>query len=212
MKRWTIVPVIAFGVFAGGAMGISLGQFDDFEDGTTMSWQQGAPSPNQPMVLTEGMNEYVQNISNGGGGPGSRMAMYNRAQWAGDYLSAGVSSISLDIRNAGASPMNIRLAFQGIGGSRAATNAAVALAVGDGWTSVTFDLADMTVVAGADSLADIMSSVFEFRIISADAVGFHADPIAAVLDVDNIRAIPAPGGAVVLAFGAVAAGRRRRRG
>ena len=68
---------------------VVFGQIDDFQNGTTMGWDEGSPSPNPPVNVATGGpdgagDRFLQTNSSGGNGPGSRMVMFNQNQWAGD--------------------------------------------------------------------------------------------------------------------------------
>jgi len=197
---------------AASAHAISLAEFDDFETGTsTLNWQEGGGSPNQPVRVTEDGNSFVRNVASGGVGPGGRQVMFNGFQWAGDYISAGVTALSLDVRNSGNFDLNVRLSFQFASGARAATTQALDLDVDSGWVSTTFDLLDLTYVDGSSGTPeDDLTNVIVLRIISAEDPAYRGDPIPSTLDADNIRALPAPGAASLLALAGLAASRRRR--
>lgn len=202
----------AVGVLLTGAaaFGIEAGQIDTFEDGTTQGWREGFSSPNQPFVVEEDGNMFLRNISSGSGNAGSRQVMFNAPQWNGDYVSAGVSQISMDIRNSGNTDLHVRLAFQSNTGSRGSTNDVFLLAPGSGWMNVTFDITDLFVESGPDTPLELISMVNQMRILSSEEPDYRGDVIAATLDVDNILAVPAPGAAGLLALGGIAAARRRR--
>jgi len=211
--RTACVLAAAAGICAfscGSAFGVTLGQVDDFESGLTSGWFEGSPSPNPPITATEGDNTFLRNVASGGVGGGSRQAMFNIDQWAGDYVSAGVTRVTMDVRNSGNFAITVRLAFQSFLGGRTATNDSIFLAAGSGWETVTFDLLDQTLVENTDSLLDTLTRVQQMRIVASAEPDFRGDPIPSTLDVDNIRALPSPGAAALLALGAVAAGRRRR--
>ena len=74
--------------------GITAGQVDDFQDGTTQNW---SGAPNMLSVVGGGQGGagdlYLQVTSVGGSGPGSRMAFKNDAQWTGDYGAAGITAM-----------------------------------------------------------------------------------------------------------------------
>src|SRR5688572_16024391 len=78
---------------------VVFGQVDDSQDGTTMGWDEGSasinPPTNQPTGGPAGANDrYLQNISSGGGGAGSRMVMLNfTPRWDGDYNAVGVTRL-----------------------------------------------------------------------------------------------------------------------
>src|SRR5438309_10918787 len=97
-----LVPALAS---AAGAA-ITFGQIDDFQSGDTMGWSQGGPSPNVPSVIPTGGpagtdDKYLQNISSGGFGPGSKQVMMNMTQWTGNYTMAGVTRVTAELANFG---------------------------------------------------------------------------------------------------------------
>ena len=206
-----VCAALSICLFAGSAFAINAGQLDDFESGTAMQWSNGPSSPNQPFAVQEGDNWFVRNISNGGSGPGSRMVLFNRAQWTGNYVSAGVSALTMDLRNSGDTDLHIRLGLLAQTGTRTATNQAYELSAGSDWTTVTFDITDLTILFGSETVTDILSGVIEMRILSSVSVDYQADAIAGTLDVDNVRTgVPAPGAGALFLLGAAGATRRRR--
>ncbi len=181
---------------------VTLGQVDDFEDGTVMGWTEGAVSPNPPTNQFSGGpagvgDNYLRNISSGGGGPGSRLVMFNQTQWAGDYTAAGATGIELQMANFGATTLHMRIAIQGAGFTTwYASTTAVALPADGVWYSASFGLttSDLTNVGGLASLADVLLGVDTLRILSAAAgPASQGDAIAASLGVDNIQATGAGG-------------------
>ncbi len=200
-------------------LGIEFGQVDDFQDGTVMGWEEGAPSPNPPIVVADGGpsgagDAFLRNYCTGSGGPGGRMVMFNFAQWTGDYVTEGVDTITAWMR-AGASgaPLNMRVTIQGAGGNRWSSAEAVVVPADDNWYPVTFDLteAGMVSILGTASLEDVLSSVNELRILSSTAPEYIGEVIDARLDVDDITALPEPGAIALLAMGGAAMLRRRNR-
>jgi hypothetical protein len=206
-SRAALACAVALGscaIGAGRAHAIVFGQLDNFQNGTTMDWTESAPSPNLPTNVPNGGpngpgDAYVENISAGGIGAGSRMIMYNQVQWAGNYTAAGVTRITAMMSNFGATDLYMRIAFQGgtfstIFGS----STAVHLPAGSGWQPVTFSLtaANVSNVNGTETLADVLANVSSLRILSAqNAPSFMGDSIAGTLGVDNIRAMTIPGDA-----------------
>ena len=177
------------------ARAVVCGQVDDFENSTTMGWTEGFSTPNPPTNVAEGGpmgvgDNYLQNISSGGFGAGSRMVMFNTAQWSGDYLAAGVTRIEADMANLGATPLSMRIAIEG-SLTRYGSTVAVALPADGSWHSVTFNLTanDLSVISGVASLNDVLANVQTLRILSAAAgPAWQGDAIAATLGVDNITA------------------------
>ncbi len=192
-------------VFPGEVTGpCPLGQFDAFEDGTTQGWVVsllGNPHPAPPVNVAGGGpagidDNYLLLTAVGGQGGGSRMTVINPAQWAGDYLTAGIHGIGMDLRNFGSSDLSLRLLFDdpstGPPANAAVSSVPFLLPAGGDWTSVFFpiDPLDLTAIAGDASAA--LSGATELRLFHSVAVGFPGDPIASSLGADNIRALEAP--------------------
>ena len=180
-------------VLAVPAWAVDPAQADNFEDGTTMGWQEGAVSPNPPVNVPDGGpggagDAYLENTSSGGTGAGSKMIMYNNAQWTGDYISAGVSSLQAHLINLGATELPMRVAVEGAGGGRFASIDPIVLPSGSGWYHVVFDLTDasMTSVGGTQTLAEVLASVTELRVLAANVPDWNGASIVGVLGVDNL--------------------------
>ena len=203
---------------------VTLGQVEDFSAGVG-GWSEGGPSPNPPAVIVGGgpdATDHLQNISSGGGGAGSRLAMFNTSPlWTGDYT--GIGGISLAARNSSAgTAINLRLAFDGPGGWWATD--AVVLAADNTWMTVTFDLAETSlnyVSGGTGNYTDTFSGVTEFEIFSACGALFvggggtgivRGDGIDATLGIDNITAVPEPSAMMIAALSSLLLMGRRRRG
>lgn len=195
-NSWKWVP-LAWIAISMPAWGISFGQVDDFSTTSTMDWVEGGPSPNPPTVVDDGAGPdggYLVNVSAGGGGEGSRMVMMNDAQWAGNYLAAGVTRIDMQMANLGATEMHIRIAIEGAGSRFGSTNAFVLPADGI-WRDVSFFLSvgSMSQIEGTATLDEVLAGVEQLRLLSASAgPSWRGDRIAATLAVDNIAAVPLP--------------------
>src|SRR5215468_3493420 len=100
------------------ASAVTFGQKDDFQDGTTMGWVEGVPSPNPPTNVANGGpggagDRYVQNVASGGAGAGSKQIMFNQAQWAGNYVAAHVTQVDGLFANFGTTTLSVRFAIEG---------------------------------------------------------------------------------------------------
>lgn len=207
--------ILAALLLIGDAQAIELGQIDDFQDGTTMGWEEGIPTPNAPSNIPDGGpggigDAYVENRSAGGVGPGSRQIMFNQAQWTGDYIGVGVDGISLDLANFGNTTLYIRLAIEGQSGGQFGSTLPFELPPDGQWYRASFGLDDtsLSFIDGLDDLTAVLSNVVELRILSAESdPAWRGDAIDATLGVDNISAeggesftlaAPVPGVAGVL--------------
>ncbi|MCK5077043.1 MAG: T9SS type A sorting domain-containing protein [Calditrichia bacterium] len=176
---------------------ITLEQIDDFEDGTIMGWDEGVNSPNPPQNIVDGGpagtgDNYLENVSAGGAGAGSKMVMENETQWAGDYVSAGVTYINMDMINLGATDLHMRISIDGTGGQFSTTHS-VPLTVSSGWQQVSIPISssDFSAVGGTDINATL-SNVTKIRILSNTSPNWHGQAITATLGVDNITATDGP--------------------
>ena len=200
IRQRLFLLLIASLVAAGPAAAVTLGQIDDFQDGGTQGWGSGCCNPNPPLNVADmgptGAGDHSLMITSTGlGQGGSRFAAFNRIQWTGDYLAAGVLMIVFDVNNISnidSEPLQIRVAFNGVGG-RIVTAQAVPVSPGSGWQTIGFSIepGDLVVARGGNVSATL-ASVTELRIISAVNPTFTGDSILANGLVDNVTAVPEP--------------------
>ncbi len=171
---------------------IAVGLVSDFQNSTTQGWRSGGVNPNPPTVLLNGHgagDHALRVVATGSGGPGGRLVTFNQQQWTGDYISAGVASISMDLNNVGNTDLDVRLAVNGNGGFFS-TNASVTLLAGSGWTNFVFPVAlsDWT-AAGGTNLNVTLGSVVALRILNSPTPAYLGAVEAGDLLVDNITAL-----------------------
>lgn len=174
----------------------TVGQVDDFEDGTVQGWIIGPfasppnPPTNEPTGGPAGAGDnFLTYSSLGGSGAGSRMVIMNQdARWSGDFTTAGIVRIKMDVRVTVAD-LNLRVALTGAGGRISTTNA-VTVAAGSGWTSIVIPIeaSDMQTVPGGSSVSGTLADVTEIRILSSASPAFKGDAMVATLEIDNIEA------------------------
>jgi hypothetical protein len=187
------------------ASGATVGQIDTFQDGTTDGWFAGGLGlgqvpPIPPQVVANGGpkgtgDQYLQITGIGGDGAGSRIVAINLAQWAGNYLTPGLSGIAMDLKNFGATDLTIRLLFEDPMGAppvdEAVTTFGIFLPVGGGWTHAFFPTSVSSMTAISGDVKTLLGNTTLLRIIDSptpeDAVS-----IVGVLGVDNISAVPEP--------------------
>ena len=95
--------------------------------------------------------------------------------------------------------------------NEAVSSSAISLPAASGWTHVVFPITPGDVTAVLGSVDAALSNATTIRIFHATTAAFPGDPIVAQLGVDNIRAVPEPSVAMLLALahGGLAIGRRR---
>ena len=112
-----LTPLVLMGLPI--AAGVEINQSDDFEKGP-QGWRNGNASG---LVMDtdgpDGVGDSYLLVSAGDFPRVPRLIIFNEDQWSGDYLAAGVTSISAMIRDEGINgePLEMRLAFgNGLGG------------------------------------------------------------------------------------------------
>jgi hypothetical protein len=181
---------------------VVFGQLDDFENGTRMGWQWGDSGSGGPVNVSTGGpqgtgDNYLRNVSSGTR-EGSKMVVFNEAQWRGDYNAARVTRVEGWVSNLGSTPLHLRLAMRSAAGTTFGSRAAVVLPANTPWQRVTFDLtsAGLVRVGGSQTLSAARSNVSTLRLISAaGGPSWVGDDINATLGVDDLRALHLPGDA-----------------
>jgi hypothetical protein len=239
-KRLTASAIAMLCLFCllhpGTARAVSVGQIDDFEDGTLQGWMMGSNNITATHMtnITDGGpagvgDNFLQVVSHetevtGGG----RLAFFNKAQWTGDYLGAGITAIAMDVNNFSSSEaLNLRLAINGgfldssfnVIGGLFATSASVSLGSGRGWVHVVFSLVpgDLTAVSGrsgttGNNVLETLANVTELRLLNSANPDWTGPLVSATLGIDNVWAVPLPPAALLFGSGLVGLGMWRRRG
>ncbi len=224
--------LFSFALFLTGsartASAVAIGIPDTFEDGTTQGWivgLLGVPHPAPPVNVPTGGpggvdDNFLQLTSVGGAGAGNRLTVINLAQWAGDYLSTGVTTISMDVLNLGTTDLTLRLFLEDpMGGppTNTAITAGVLLPAASGWTHVSFGVESLDLIGLMGSVDTLLGNVTAIRLFHGVDPAFPGPAIVSQLGLDNIVAsaaatAPEPGTALFLlaALLGVEIGRRRR--
>jgi hypothetical protein len=200
------------------ASAVMLGQTDTFENGTTQNWLVGllgAPHPAPPQNISTGGpagtdDNYMLLTAIGGSGPGSKLAVINLAQWAGDYLAEGISAISMDLKNLGTTDLSLRLLLADpMGGpptNLAFSTDPILLPAGSDWESVIFPIRLTDLTAGLGDATKALTNATELRIFHSPTATFPGPPVQTQLGVDNITAtsVPEPSTAIMSGLGMLA--------
>ena len=187
-------------VWAPSTSALVIGQADTFEDGTTGNWLVGilgASHPAPPVNVSDGGpagggDNYLMLTSIGGAGAGSRLTAVNIfSQWAGDYATAGVTKISMDLINLGPNDLSVRLLLEnpeaGPPTDEAITSARI-LPAGSGWTHVEFAIDPTSLIELTGDVNALLTDVTALRIFHSPADEFPGPSAVATLGVDNITA------------------------
>lgn len=205
-----------------------VGRIDDFEDGTIQEWSGGAGNNNISDGGPAGAGDNYLELQR----PTStapypfHLGTKNTTTWAGDYLTAGIKAIEMDVNTisitTGPSNLSLRVVLFGPGGAFSSKDP-VTITTGGGWQHIEFGLARSDLVRifgsgatymdpgpGIDNLTETLRNV-ETLLIRHDPapnptpIGFHPEHILAAIGIDNITAIlgPAPTYDVAWTFGNV---------
>ncbi len=184
----------------GAANAVSVGTIDTFQDGTANGWSSGLNNGNGPVNVATGgpagvADSFLSFTATGVHGPGGKLVAFGGAQWNGDYVAAGVTGISMQMNNFGATDLSMRLLFNG---PNVYSANAVVLHAGSAWTSVLF-----SILPGALSAATALTNVTGLVLQHSPLGGGQGSggDIAASLGVDNIAAVPEPSQWLAMMFG-----------
>jgi hypothetical protein len=205
------------------ASAITLGQIDDFEDGTVENWE------------TQGGAVTFTNVSDAGPlGAGdnalnadipARLVITNDTQWAGNYVAAGVTRVSMDLRHQYSFPLAMRIGisngFFGPSGSgdTYVTNYSLAAPSDGQWHHLVFNISagNFEPSSGnsfpSPSAAAALANISHFRLLhNPTPADFRGEFAAGSFQVDNIRAlgVPEPNGLAVVGIVALGLLTRRR--
>jgi hypothetical protein len=193
-------------VIPAGATIIS-GQIDDFQGGTAQLWDSGSANPHPPTNISSGgpagINDRYLQLTSDGAGAGGKLVTFNSGQWAGNYLGAGVSAISLDVNDVGSTDLVLRLILLDSAGHNLTTSNPINVTHGAGWHNVSFSLASGN-LTGSGTYNTLMANVAQLDLVHSPSVistRSSAPDIVAQLDVDNITAVPEPSSLMLTAVG-----------
>lgn len=211
MREWMLFCGLIGVLAAAPATGVTLGQIDDFQDGSLEGWAGGAAPTNIASGGPGGIGDHYLRISAVNG----HLATNNVTTWAGDYVAAGIVKVSFLLNNLGPNPLALRISVFGPGGTFTTTDEAV-LPVSSGWVPVEFrlDEAALTQTAGwgtlAETLADMSTLLLRHDPDPISPSG-QANPVTGTLGIDNVTAVPEPNPALLLIAGISTLGWSRAR-
>lgn len=197
----SLAAAAALAAFAPPGWAIALGQVDDFEDGTTMSWR-GNQTFN---VLGEGRMGVDDNVL--------RVDSFNRmiavsdfdsmflpTQWTGNYTSATVEQLSMNVRNPNLFPLHLYVGISddtissyGVGATYV-TDYSIVIPADDEWHSVRFSITPSDFVRSLTNTevipvgaAAILDDVYHLRILHSTIPDeFRGDETEGHFYLDNI--------------------------
>ena len=196
------------------AQAVVLNQVDTFQDGTAQGWNPTGVT-NIPTGGPAGASDNFIQVSSGTFGTFPNLATKNSdARWIGNYTSAGVTKLEIDLRNLQTTALEIRAVLFNTNTNRATSTVAFNLPVDSNWHHAIFSIqaADLTVVSGAAPLSTILGNVTQIM-FREDTGGPSSggSNISSQMGLDNISATPEPACLILLAAGLPFVVARRRR-
>ena len=206
--RAAIVAIVLASMLSRVAGAVTIGQRDSFETPGVAGWSVGSPEhPSPPQWVPNGgvtgtYDSYIRVEGAGGVAdpgerePGSKPNVFNASQWAGDYLTAGVTGIELYVRYLGQGPeiMHLRIGLQGPDDFVWSLDTqAIEPGTPHPWQHTVFRI-DPAHLGGGDPAA-VLGNVEKLWLYHAPVGATTSD--SPKLDVrigyDNIHAVPEPG-------------------
>ena len=186
-------------------LAVSIGQVDNFKDGTTQNWVvglRGAVPPFPPVNISTGGpagdgDNYLllTSVASPFLEPGNRMVVINLTQWTGDYLFTAVDFITMDVNNLGATDLSLRIRVEDPDAPPSNTPTHIAISTdavfvpaGSGWRRVVFPMRPRHFTSLKGNVTAALSNVAELRIFHSPTATFPGPTIDAQLGVDNITA------------------------
>jgi hypothetical protein len=179
-------------------------QVNTFQGGNNAGWTNGGGATDPVVVSTGGpagaSDAFLRVTANGGGGAGSKLIAFNQSsQWSGNFSTAGVNTISMDLKNFGTSPLSMRVALHESGGTYYVSDPAFSLPADNAWHTATLPLTASGLRSiGGTPLATGLTRVTEIRILDNPSVDYRGASISSSFGVDNIRAVPEPAGVLLV--------------
>jgi autotransporter-associated beta strand protein len=182
----------------GVATAITLNEVDSFQ-GSADNWNNGVVVGSGGPA---GDGDSFLELSSGSMGLKPRLITLNQMQWTGDFVAAGVGSLTMELKNFGSSALPMRVTIRDVAGNSSvpgysSTNPFMLPADGQ-WHLAEFSLtaADMTAVNPSGGTLDpfsyMLMNVAEFRILSSTVPAVVGDVIDAQVGIDEITALPPP--------------------
>jgi hypothetical protein len=206
-RGWRRLAGIAPAVFMlvpAACWAISIPYVDDFQDGTTRDWtnfETPTAVTNQASGGPGGAGDKFLQVSSGAFGA-TNLYTSNSNQWSGDYVTAKVGAIAMDLKYIGvgdsmADVQPIRIAIfdpffsYGYTSTTGAPGGAFSLPNDGMWHHWVFSLNASALTANGSPLplADQLTNVPQIRILSSATAEPYGDALEAQLGIDNVTPV-----------------------
>ena len=191
----SLACTLGFLTLSNAAHAVTPGVIDTF--GSEHGWEGGEMAIVSAGGPLGAHDSHLSIVSDGGSGVGSRLAAYNRKpDWIGDFKTAGITSLDMDMVNypASAQDLSMRLVLFGPNNTNNRWTSKQSIKVPrDGqWHHLSFPISPETIqrVAGTATYDAMLSNVVRvlFR-HDNDPAGATGTPVAARVGVDNITLV-----------------------
>jgi hypothetical protein len=206
MRSLAIVFGLAVLHPAPSAFGVMIGQSDTFQDGLD-NWLGGAGGFTvAPTGGPAGAGDQFLQLSSGAAPLPPRLTAINDSQWLGNFTTAGVTAVAMDLLNTGTNSVPMRISVrEGTGGATTPGYASTTpfILPPDGlWHRAVFNLAaaSLTGFNSPQPLSIDLANVKDFRILASAAPSGVGDMGTAEVGVDNVTAVPEPSTFLLLLF------------
>ena len=173
-------------------LGFSQGE-SNFEDGTLQNWTNTDGTIDAMSVQGTPGYMYLEKICDGTNSSVGEMSIMNIVDYSGDFTCNDPSQIDcwagtyIYARNSNPFDMHYRFGLKNSNGTTVASDPAVIVPANSDWSDVyVFDNAQLFVIDGTESVADVIADVQELKIFHNPSLAYEGEVVTGKIEIDYL--------------------------